>query len=175
MRQRVQRRMCALWARRWPVEKAGRLLVLLGAVLVAGEAGGCKGLPTLEQQETLVRTNNLVLEQITTRAVVNAWGEPPHHRSEFTQFFVMSDLSLVPRSRVAVGEAPKGWNSGVYAGEGVYFAYPERGWLLVFLDERLVYKEALKTEQMQELVKAWAYEDRFKGRIDDTPGALGVQ
>jgi hypothetical protein len=136
---------------------------------------GCKGMPTLQQQEALVRSNNLVLEQITTRAVVNVWGEPPHYRSEFTQFFVMSDLSLVPRSRVAAGEAPKGWSSGVHAGEAVYFAYPGRGWLLVFLDERLVYKEELKPDQMQALVKAWAYEDRFKTRVDDTSRTLGVQ
>ncbi|MGQ0665471.1 MAG: hypothetical protein ACT4O4_00395, partial [Nitrospiraceae bacterium] len=146
-----------------------RMFVVLSCLLVLAAAGGCKGLPTLEQQESLVRANNLVLDHITTRAVVNAWGEPPHLRSEFTQFFVMSDLSLIPRSRVAVGEAPKGWNSGVHAGEGVYFAYPDRGWLLVFLDERLVYKEELKAEQMQALVKAWAYEDRFKTRLDTTP------
>lgn len=151
----VQRRACVLFP----------MCSLLALLTVCG----CKGLPTLEQQETLVRTNNLVLDQITTRAVVNAWGEPPHHRSEFTHFFVMSDLSLIPQSRVAVGEAPKGWSSGVHAGEGVYFAYPDRGWLLVFLDERLVYKEELKAEQMQALVKAWAYEDRFKTRLDTTP------
>jgi hypothetical protein len=156
-------------------QKAARLILSVCSVLVLIAVESCKGLPTLQQQEALVRSNNLVLEQITTRAVVNVWGEPPHYRSEFTQFFVMSDLSLVPRSRVAAGEAPKGWSSGVHAGEGVYFAYPDRGWLLVFLDERLVYKEELKPDKMQALVKGWAYEDRFKTRIDDTPRALGVQ
>jgi hypothetical protein len=151
------------------------MLVVLSCLLALAAAGGCKGMPTLEQQEALVRANNLVLEQITTRAVVNVWGEPPHLRSEFTQFFVMPDLSMVPRSRVAAGEAPKGWSSGVHAGEGVYFAYPDRGWLLVFLDEQLVYKEELKQEQMQALIKAWAYEDRFKTRVDDAPTATGIQ
>lgn len=128
--------------------------------------GGCKSLPTLEQQEQLVQANNLVLDQITTRAVVNVWGEPPLYRSEFTHFFVMPDFRIIPRSRVATGEAPKGWTAGVHAGEGVYFAYPDRGWLLVFLDDRLVYKEELKAEELQALARAWAYEDRFKTRLD---------
>jgi hypothetical protein len=131
--------------------------------------GGCKSAPTLDQQERLVREGNLVLEHVTTRAVVNVWGEPPHHRSEFTHFFVMPDFTLIPSARVPVGETPRGWNAGVFAGEGVYFAYPDRGWLLVFFDEHLVYKEELKAEQMQTLVKAWAYEDRFKTRLDGTP------
>lgn len=130
---------------------------------------GCKGMPTLEQQEQLVRANNLVLDQITTRAVVNVWGKPPYHHSEFTYFFVMPDRTMIPRSRVETAEAPKGWDASVHAGEGVFFAYPDQGWLLVFLDEQLVYREALKAEQMQALVKAWAYEGRFKTRLDDVP------
>lgn len=130
---------------------------------------GCKGMPTLEQQERLVRENNLVLEHVTTRAVVNVWGEPPYYRSKFTHFFVMPDHSMIPSIRVATGETPRGWSASVHAGEGIYFAYPDRGWLLVFLDERLVYKEELKTEEMQTLVKTWTYEDRFKTRMDGTP------
>ena len=128
----------------------------------------CKSMPTLEQQERLVQENKLVLDQVTVQAVVNVWGEPPHYRSKFTQFFVMSDLSMIPSSRVPSGETPKGWTAGVYAGEGVYFAYPDRGWLLVFHDDRLVYKEELKAEGMRALVNTWEYEDRFKTRLDGT-------
>ena len=138
----------------------------LGGMLVLGLIVGCKSLPTLEQQEQLVQANNLVLDQITTRAIVNAWGKPPLYHSEFSHFFVMPDFSVIPRSRVATGEAPRGWKAGVHAGEGVYFAYPDRGWLLVFLDDRLVYKEELKAEELHALAKAWAYEDRFKTRLD---------
>lgn len=126
-------------------------------------------MPTLEQQEQLIQANNLVLNQITTRAVVNAWGKPTFYHSEFTHFFVMPDSSVVPRSRVVTGEAPRGWKAGVDAGEGVYFAYPDRGWLLVFLDDLLVYKEELKAEELQAIAKAWAYEDRFKTRLDEVP------
>ena len=129
---------------------------------------GCTSLPTLEEQQRLVQAENLVLDQITTEAVVNSWGTPPLYHNEFTYFFVMPDFSLIPQSRIATGEAPKGWKAGVHAGEGVYFAYPDRGWLLVFLDERLVYKEKLKPEELRILAKTWSYEDRFKTRLDET-------
>lgn len=130
---------------------------------------GCKELPTLEQQEQLVKGNNLVLDHITARAVVSVWGEPFYHRSMFTQFFVMPDHSMIPSIRVVAGETPRGWSAEVHAGEGVFFAYPDRGWLLVFLGERLVYKEELKAEELRALVKSWTYEDRFKTRLDGRP------
>jgi hypothetical protein len=143
-----------------------KAIMCLSGMLMLVLIVGCKSVPTLEQQERLVQANNLVLDQITTRAVVNAWGKPPLYHSEFTYFFVMPDFSVIPRSRVATGETPRGWNAGVHAGEGVYFAYPDRGWLLVFLDDRLVYKEELKAEELHTIAKAWAYEDRFKTRLD---------
>jgi len=146
-----------------PITAIRCLSIVLILILVVG----CKSMPTLEQQEQLIQSNNLVLDQITTRAVVNTWVNPPLYHSEFSYFFVMPDFSVIPRSRVATGEAPKGWKSGVHADEGVYFAYPDRGWLLVFLDDRLVYKEELKAEELYALAKAWAYEDRFKTRLDE--------
>lgn len=151
------------------VWKTAQIAHVLCAVVALVGAAGCKGMPTLVEQERLVRENNLMLERVTSRAVVNVWGEPPYYQSQFTQFFVMPDLSMIPSSRVALGETPRGWSAGVYAGEGVFFAYPDRGWLLVFLDEQLVYKEELKAEEMRALVKAWAYENRFKTRLDETP------
>jgi len=149
--------------------KIARMLYLVCGLLMLVGAAGCKGAPTLAEQEQSVRANNLVPDRVTSVAVVNVWGEPPHYRNEFTQFFVMPDFSLVPASRVPVGETPRGWSAGVHAGEGVYFAYPEQGWLLVFLNDWLVYKEELKEKEMNDLLKAWAYEDRFKTRLDGTP------
>ncbi|MBI5673041.1 MAG: hypothetical protein HZC50_07285 [Nitrospirae bacterium] len=144
-----------------------KVIWCLCGVFVLGLIVGCKSMPTLEQQEQLVQANSLVLDQITTRAVVNVWGKPPLYHSEFSHFFVMPDFSVIPRSRVATGEAPRGWKAGVHADEGVYFAYPDRGWLLVFLDDRLVYKEELKAEELHAIAKTWAYEDRFKSRLDE--------
>ena len=150
-------------ARRCYLQTALGVLCSMLTILVMS---GCQGMPTLQQQEQFVRDDNLLLEQVTTRAVSNVWGKPPYHHSEFTQFFVMPDRTLIPSSRVGHGEAPKGWDAGVYAGEGVYFAYPDRGWLLVFLDEQLVYREELKPDELHALAKSWAYEDRFKTRLD---------
>ncbi len=148
----------------------GRMTKMLGlcGLVTFFVSAGCKGMPTLEEQERLVQADDLVLDQITTKAVVRAWGTPPLYHSEFTHFFVMPDFRVIPQSRVATGEVPKGWQSGVHAGEGVYFAYPDRGWLLVFLDERLVYKEQLMREELRVLGKTWSYEDRFKTRLDET-------
>ncbi len=150
--------------RRW-LTTPGIAGVFCGVLALAGVVG-CKEMPTLQQQEQFVRQNNLVLDVVTTRAVVNVWGEPPYHRAKFTQFFVMPDFTMIPDSRIPLGETPRGWNAGVYAGEGVFFAYPDRGWLLVFLDQKLVYKEELKPEEMRTMVKTWAYEDRFKTRSE---------
>ncbi len=148
---------------RAPMNTMLSVLGFVGCLLVVG----CKSMPTLEQQEQLVQRENLVLDHITSRAVVNAWGEAPFYHSEFAYFFVMPDLSIIPRSRVAAGEVPKGWRGGVHAGEGVYFAYPDRGWLLVFLDERLVYREKLGPDELRALAGAWAYEARFKTGINE--------
>lgn len=144
------------------------VLALFGLLALIG-AAGCKGMPTLAEQEQMVRGDNLALDRVTSMAVVNVWGEPAHYQVKFTQFFVMPDLSMVPTDRVPLGESPRGWSAGVHAGESVFFAYPEQGWLLVFLDEWLVYKEKLKSEEMDALIKAWAYEDRFKTRLDGAP------
>jgi hypothetical protein len=149
--------------------RAGLIRYALFAVSALAGMNACAGVPPLEEQERLVRGNHLPLERITTRAVVNVWGKPPYHHSEFTHFFVMPDRTMIPRARVAAGEAPKGWDAGVHAGEGVFFAYPDRGWLLVFLDERLVYREQLKPDELDAMVKAWTYEDRFRTRLDGTP------
>lgn len=150
-------------------QMVARKMLMIGVLLLMTSIAACRGVPPLAEQEQLIREGNLVLERVTARAVVNVWGEPPHYQTKFTQFFVMPDFTMIPDSRVALGESPRGWEAGVYAGEGVFFLYPDRGWLLVFLDDRLVYKETLKAEEMRALVEAWAYEDRFKTRLDGTP------
>jgi len=164
----MERREDGSRGRRAGLNQARLLMILCALVALVGYVG-CKGPPTMAEQEQSVKANNLALERITSMAVVNVWGEPPHYRNEFIQFFVMPDLSMIPNSRVPLGETPRGWSAGVYAGEGVYFAYPDRGWLLVFLNDWLVYKEELKEKEMGDLLKAWAYEDRFKTRLDGTP------
>lgn len=135
-------------------------------ICLLGIFTGCGGKLSLAQQEQHIRNNELPLHQLTPRAFAGAWGVPAYQRVEFMQFFVMKDGSFVPRSRVAIGEAPKGWDAGVEAGEALFLAYPDRGWLLVFFDEQLVYKEALTAAQLHALGRDWKMEDRYRSRLE---------
>jgi hypothetical protein len=99
----------------------------------------CSGMPALEEQERLVRANEL---------------------------FGMKDESLVPRSRLASGEPPRGWEVRMEAGDALFLAYPDRGWLVVFFEERLVYREALTAVQLHELGRSWKHEDKFRSRFE---------
>ena len=130
---------------------------------------GCQSMPPLGEQERLVRNKQLTVQQISPKAFVNVWGKPVYHHSEFTQFFVMPDKSMIPRSRVPIGEAPEGWEASFEAGEGVFLGYPEQGWVLVFLDDRLVYREELKADKVHALGKTWQFEDRFKTSLEGAP------
>ena len=134
--------------------------VAIGSVL------SCSGMPPLEEQERHVRANELVLNQLTPRAFVGAWGLPTYQRTEFMQFFGMKDDSLIPRSRLAMGEPPRGWEVRIEAGEGLFLAYPDRGWLVVFFEERLVYREALTAAQLHALGRSWQHEDKFRSRFE---------
>ena len=130
---------------------------------------GCQSMPPLGEQERLVRNKQLTVQQISPKAFVNVWGKPVYHHSEFTQFFVMPDKSMIPRSRVPIGEAPEGWEASFEAGEGVFLGYPEQGWMLVFLDDRLVYREELKADKVHALGKTWQFDDRFKTSLEGAP------
>ncbi len=131
--------------------------------------GGCSSLPSLEEQERRIRENDLVLHQLTPHAFVGAWGPPTYHRLEFMQFFWMKDGSLIPRSRLASGEPPRGWEVGIEAGDGLFLAYPDKGWLVVFFEEKLVYREALTATQLHALGRNWRYEDKFRSKLEIPP------
>jgi len=136
------------------------VVAAIGAVL------GCSGMPALEEQERHVRNNELVLHQLTPRAFVGAWGMPTYQHTEFMQFFGMKDDSLIPRSRVASGEPPRGWEGLIESGDSLFLAYPDRGWLVVFFEERLVYREALTAAQLHELGRSWQHDDKFRSRFE---------
>jgi hypothetical protein len=138
----------------------------LFVVAVIGSTISCSGMPALEEQERLVRANELVLHQLTPRAFVGAWGAPAYQRAEFMHFFGMKDESLVPQSRLASGEPPRGWEVRMEAGDALFLAYPDRGWLVVFFEERLVYREALTAVQLHELGRSWKHEDKFRSRFE---------
>jgi len=127
---------------------------------------GCSGMPSLEEQERHVRANELLLHQLTPPAFVGGWGLPTYQHTEFMQFFGMKDDELIPRSRLAIGEPPRGWEVRIEAGDALFLAYPDRGWLVVFFEERLVYREKLTASQLHELGRSWQHEDKFRSRFE---------
>mgnify|MGYP001618660787 FL=1 len=127
---------------------------------------GCSGMPSLEEQERRVRNNELALNQLTSQAFVAAWGMPTYQQAGFMQFFGMKDDELIPRSRLAMGEPPRGWEVSIEAGDALFLAYPDRGWLVVFFEERLVYREALTAAQLHELGHSWQHEEKFRSRFE---------
>ena len=138
------------------------IVVAIGSVLSCSGIG----MPSLEEQERHVRDNELLLHELTPRAFVGAWGAPTYQHAEFMQFFGMKDDSLIPRSRLASGEPPRGWEVRIEAGDALFLAYPDRGWLVVFFEERLVYREALTAAQLHELGRSWQHEDKFRSRFE---------
>ena len=88
------------------------------------------------------------------------------------QFFEMPDGRLVPGFRVTLGEAPEGWDGDLASGIALFQVYTDRGWLLGFLNERLVYKERLSSDQLQALVERWKYESALKTRLELPPPSL---
>ena len=75
----------------------------------------------------------------------------------------------MPNSRIQPGEPPKEWEAMIDAGEGLFLAYPDQGWLVVFLDEVFVYREALSAEKLHEIGRTWQHEDKFRTRLDSSP------
>ncbi|HET9867272.1 MAG TPA: hypothetical protein VFQ06_08270 [Nitrospira sp.] len=147
-----------------------RRVLGVGLIAVYGllVMSGCTGL-SLAEQEQKIRNNDLILRKLEPRAFVRAWGMPTYQRMEFMPFFGMKDGSLVPRSRLPVGASPPGWEAGVDAGEALFLAYPDRGWLIVFLDETFVYREELTPDKLHEIGRSWAHEDKFRTKIELQP------
>jgi hypothetical protein len=147
-----------------------RRVLDVGLIAVYGflVMSGCTGL-SLAEQEQKIRNNDLILRKLEPRAFVRAWGMPTYQRMEFMPFFGMKDGSLVPRSRLPIGASPPGWEAGVDAGEALFLAYPDRGWLIVFLDETFVYREELSPDKLHEMGRTWAHEDKFRTKIELQP------
>jgi hypothetical protein len=147
-----------------------RRVLGVGLIAVYGllVMSGCTSL-SLAEQEQKIRNNDLILRKLEPRAFVRAWGMPTYQRMEFMPFFGMKDGSLVPRSRLPVGASPPGWEAGVDAGEALFLAYPDRGWLIVFLDETFVYREELTPDKLHEIGRSWAHEDKFRTKIELQP------
>lgn len=138
--------------------------LLIGTLCVA-----CSGLPSFDQQKRLVEAGDFKIHQLTPRAFVESWGQPTYTHQQFTHFFAMQDGRLIPQARMALGESPQGWETGLAAGDALFLAYADRGQYLVFLDEALVYHEAMAAEKVHAVGKTWTYESQFKTRLESSP------
>jgi len=138
--------------------------LLIATLLVA-----CSGLPSFDQQKRLVQAGDFQIHQLTPRAFVETWGPPTYTTQQFTHFFGMQDGRLIPQARMALGESPQGWETGLAAGDALFLAYADQGQYLVFLDEALVYQEAMTTEKVHAVGKTWKYESQFKTRLESLP------
>ena len=137
----------------------------LGLVSVA-----CSNMPPLDHQKQFVRSGDFRIQQLTPRAFVETWGEPTYTHQQFTHFFGMQDGRLIPQARLALGESPQGWETGLAAGDALFLAYADRGYYLVFLEGVLVYYEAMTAEKVHAVGKTWKYESQFKTRLESSPG-----
>ncbi len=130
----------------------------------------CSTMPPLEQQKRLVQSGDFRLQQLTPPAFVDSWGEPTYTHQQFTHFFGMPDGRLIPQTRLALGESPQGWETGLAAGDAFFMAYADRGMYLVFLEGVLVYHEAMTAEKVHAAGKTWKFESQFKTRLESSPG-----
>ncbi len=143
------------------VARLWRMMVLWGLLLSA-----CSSLPSPAEQERLVAQGELRFQQISSRPVLSGWGTPSYSSLQRCQFFPLTTGNWVPNFRVKLGEFPKDWDLSTIVGDGLFLAYADRGEVLGFYEDRLVYREQLPADQIHALGKQWQREAQFKTRLE---------
>lgn len=123
-------------------------------------------MPSLDEQRQQILQGQVILHRVGVQAFLDVWGRPTYERTERTQFFVVEDGSYIPRFRVPLGEQPRGWVSMTAVGEARYLGYAERGELLGFLDDVLVYRERMTPAAVHAVGELWKRDDRFKTDLE---------
>jgi hypothetical protein len=141
------------------------LAVLALLTLVQCRAVGLM-LPPLDEQKAHIREGQIQVRMLSPQAFVETWGEPTYAHQEDMQFYPVENGNYVPRFRVPVGEWPRGWDSTIVSEEARFLAYADRGELLGFVNDRLVYRERMSTEQIHAVGKMWQRESLFKTRLE---------
>ena len=118
--------------------------------------------PTLDQQKAWVQAGDLRLEKIQSRAVLDAWGQATYEYKDFIQFYRLTNGQHIPQFRVPLGEAPNDWDSSADMGVGYFLIYADRGQIMGFLEDRLVYFEKLPAETLHEIGRVWQREKQFR-------------
>jgi hypothetical protein len=133
-------------------------------MVILAVMGGC-AVP-LEEQKSHIRKNSLPFQVLTTQAFFETWGKPTYVHQEHTQFYPVKTGNYVPRFRAPLGEAPPGWDASVVSEPAVFLGYVDRGELLGFIDDHLVYREQMTASQIHEIGKNWQHEAIFKTRLE---------
>ena len=126
-------------------------------------------LPSLEEQKARIQRDEIQLHSLTSAAFLEIWGPPNYQHHEQTQFFPVANGNYIPRFQVPLGEPPPGWDSSVVSGEANFLGYADRGELLGFLEDRLVYREQMPSEKIHAIGKLWKREALFKTRVEKEP------
>ncbi len=116
-------------------------------------------LPPLEHQKQSIASGDIRLRALSSKAFLETWGQPTYTHRGVTQFFPLKNGNYIPRFRVPLGEPPPGWDSAAVLDEALFLAYADRGELLGFIDNCLVYREHLSAEQILAVVKQWKSEE----------------
>ena len=155
---RISRRFPVALKTQWSLS----LFALAAVLLIFFE--GC-GVP-LEEQKAHIRKNALPLQVLTIQAFLETWGKPTYVHRENTQFYPVKTGNYVPRFRAPLGEVPAGWDTSVVSEPAVFLGYVDRGQLLGFINDHLVYREQLSAAQIHEIGKTWQHEAIFKTRLE---------
>lgn len=152
----------------FPPVRTFRTLALLSAlpVMVLAVACGLSSLPSLHEQKAQILNHDIRLRLVTRQAFREAWGPPTYELRQRTQFYPVKDGNLIPQFRVPLGETPDGWEPSVVSEEGFFFGYADRGELLGFIDDRLVYREQTSPEEIHAIGKAWEKNRLFRTRLE---------
>lgn len=129
-------------------------------------------LPSLDEQKSRIQRDQIRLHTLTSAAFLDTWGLPTYEHQEPMQFFPVENGNYIPLFRIPPGEPPPGWDSTVVSGEARFLGYADRGELLGFLEDRLVYREQLPSEKIHAIGKLWKKEALFKTRVEKEPLSL---
>lgn len=142
-----------------------RALVLI-AVLASTFAGCSLIPPSLDEQKRFIADGQFHARPLSRRAFLELWGPPMYEHVALTQFYMSPNGNNIPVFRLEIGERPAGWNGSILYEVGDFWAYPERGELLGFIEEDLVFREQLSTEKIHVLGRRWQFENQFKTRLE---------
>ena len=123
-------------------------------------------LPPLEEQKAQIQQDRIQLQSVGPRAFLETWGAPAYMHRERMQFYPVKSGNFVPRFRLPTGEVPNGWDSTIVSEESIFFGYPDRGELLGFISDRLIYREAVPAEEVHAIGKMWKRDALFKTRLE---------